>query len=64
VKEVFETAKQVTGMDIPFEIVERREGDSIELVADPTKINAVLGWQAKYNLHDIIQSAWDFERQK
>lgn len=63
VKEVFETAKQITGLDIPFEIVERREGDSIELVADPAKINAVLGWQAKYNLNDIIKSAWDFERQ-
>ena len=63
VKEVFETAKQVTGLEIPYEITERREGDSPELVADPAKINAVLKWRAQYNLNDILQSAWDFERQ-
>lgn len=62
VKEVFETAKEVTHIDIPYEIVERREGDSKELVADPTKINAVLGWRAKYGLHEIIESAWEFEK--
>ncbi|MBD3279985.1 UDP-glucose 4-epimerase GalE, partial [Candidatus Dojkabacteria bacterium] len=62
VKEVFETTKEITGLDIPYEIVERRKGDSKELVADPTKIEAVLGWKAQYNLRDIIQSAWDFEK--
>ncbi len=63
VKEVFDTAKIVTGLDIDYEILPRRAGDSQELVADPSKINAVLGWRAKFNLQDIIQSAWDFERQ-
>lgn len=64
VKEVFDTAKEVIGLDIPFEMTERRKGDSPKLVADPTKINAVLDWRAQYGLRDIIQSAWDFERQK
>lgn len=63
VKEVFEIAKQVTGLEIPYEIVDRRQGDSRELVADPTKIEALLKWKAQYQLRDIIQSAWDFERQ-
>lgn len=62
VKEVFETAKTVTGFDIPYRIVDRREGDAAELVADPTKINAVMNWKAQYNLYDIIKSAWDFAR--
>lgn len=61
VKEVFETAKEVIGKNIPYEIVKRRSGDSRELVADPTKINQELGWKAGYNLEDIIQSAWEFE---
>lgn len=64
VKEVFQTAQEVTGLEIPFEITDRREGDSEKLVADPTKIEAVLGWKAEHDLHDIIQSAWDFERQR
>ncbi len=63
VKEVFDTASLITGLEIDYEIVERREGDSAELVADPTKINSVMGWKAQYGLEDIIQSAWDYERQ-
>ena len=64
VKEVFETTKEVTGLDIPYEITERRKGDAEKLVADPAKINAVMDWKARYNLYDLIKSAWDFERQR
>lgn len=60
VKEVFETAKKVTDLDIPYEIVERREGDSERLVADPTKIETQMGWKAGYDLGEIIQSAWEY----
>ncbi len=63
VKEIFKIAQQVIGKDIPYEITERREGDSRALVADPAKIEALLKWKAQYQLRDIIQSAWDFERQ-
>lgn len=61
VKEVFEIAKKITGFDIPYEIVKRREGDSRELVADPSKIKKELGWEARFNLEEIIKSAWEFE---
>ncbi len=64
VKEVFETAKTVTGLDIPYEITKRRKGDAEKLIADPTKINAIMDWKTRYNLYDLIKSAWDFERQR
>ncbi len=64
VKEVFDTAQEVTGLNIPYEITDRRTGDAERLIADPSKINAVMGWKTHYNLYDIIKSAWDFERQK
>ncbi len=59
VKEIIETAKKVTGCDIPIEIGSRRAGDSPELFADPSKAQKELDWQAKItNIEDIISSAW------
>lgn len=61
VKEVVETVREVTGKDIPAEVVERRPGDPDTLIADSTKIREMLGWQPKYtDLKSIIQSAWDW----
>ena len=63
VREVVETTKRVTGVD--FTVVEspRREGDPPALVADPSKIKKVLGWEPKYDdLEFIIKTAWEWER--
>ncbi len=60
VKEIINSAKRITGKDIPFEIVSRRPGDPDILVADNTKAFDVLGWRNKYNLDDIINSAWNW----
>ncbi len=59
VKEVIETAREITGHPIPAEIGARRPGDPAILVADSEKLNEELGWVPKYpSLHDIISSAW------
>ncbi|MEM6915496.1 MAG: UDP-glucose 4-epimerase GalE [Verrucomicrobiota bacterium] len=61
VKEVIETAREVTGHPIPAEVSPRREGDPATLIADSTKIREELGWQPKYaDLKSIIQSAWNW----
>ncbi len=61
VKEVIETAREVTGHPIPAEVAVRRPGDPATLIAGSDKIRRDLGWQPKYaNLRDIIQSAWDW----
>ena len=59
VKEVVETARQVTGHPIPAEILTRRAGDPAKLVASSEKAKQILGWNPSYsNLEDIIASAW------
>lgn len=59
VKEVIETAREITGHPIPAEIGARRPGDPATLVASSEKIRRELGWQPKYpHLRDIIASAW------
>lgn len=61
VKEVIETARSVTGREIPAEIAPRRAGDPATLIADSTQIREELGWAPRYaDLRSIIQSAWDW----
>jgi UDP-glucose 4-epimerase len=63
VREVIETAREVTGRSIPAVDGPRRPGDPPELIAASTKIRQELGWQPGYpDLCDIVQSAWDWYR--
>ena len=59
VKQVVETARELTGHAIPAEITPRRAGDPATLVASSDKIRRELGWSPKYPaLRDIIATAW------
>jgi UDP-glucose 4-epimerase len=59
VKEVIETAREVTGHPIPSEVVARRPGDPAVLIAGSETIRRELGWQPKYpDLRSIIETAW------
>jgi UDP-glucose 4-epimerase len=63
VREVIETARQVTGHPIPVDELPRRPGDSARLVASSEKIKRELGWKPEHdNLHEIISSAWEWHR--
>ena len=59
VREVIETAEQVTGK--PIQVVEsgRRAGDPAVLIASSEKARKVLGWNPQHaDLPEIIASAW------
>lgn len=61
VKEIIETAREVTGHEIPAELAPRRAGDPAYLIADSTHARKVLGWKPKYeNARAIIESAWNW----
>ncbi|MBU4273108.1 MAG: UDP-glucose 4-epimerase GalE [Planctomycetes bacterium] len=64
VKEVIESARRVTGRDIPVEYGPRRAGDPAVLFADAGKIQRELGWSPRHtDLDAIIATAWKwFER--
>ncbi len=59
VKDVIAMVAKVINRPLEFEIVERRKGDPPQTVADVTKAKKDLGWMAKYELEEMIQSAWD-----
>ena len=59
VREVVETAREVTGRDIPVRVGARRAGDPAVLVASSEKIRRELGWKpTMQDLRVIIESAW------
>ena len=64
VREVIETARQVTGHSIPAIEGPRRPGDPAVLIASSTKISHQLGWRPRYpDLRAIISSAWDWHKE-
>ena len=65
VRQVVEAARRVTGHTIPVEELPRRPGDPASLIASSTKIEAELGWKAKFTeLDEILRSAWEWHQQR
>ena len=62
VLEILRTFMQVTGVDVPYEIVGRREGDFEQVWAKPDRANNVLGWTADTPIEEVLQSAWNWEK--
>ena len=61
VKQVIETAREVTGHPIPAQVTPRRAGDPAVLIAGSETIRKELGWIPQYpDLRSIIQSAWNW----
>ncbi len=63
VKEVIDIAREVTGCEIPVEVVERRAGDPAALEADAGLIRDQLGWRARHDLKSAIRSAWEGQQE-
>jgi UDP-glucose 4-epimerase len=61
VREVIDTAREVTGREIAIHVAPRRAGDPAVLIASSEKIRSELGWQPEFqDLGVIIQSAWNW----
>lgn len=60
VKELLGTIETVSKRPFPVEYVGRREGDSTTLVANNDKARDILGWSPKYDLTEIVESAWNW----
>jgi UDP-glucose 4-epimerase len=65
VREVIETAKEITGKEINMVECDRRPGDPPVLVGSSDKARRVLGWHPQYpNLNDILAHAWQWHQQR
>ena len=63
VKQVIDTCRRVTGLDIAYQLADRREGDPAELISDSSLARSTLGWSPKCpDLESIVRAAWNFHQ--
>lgn len=63
VKEMVDTARKVTGKEIPAQIGKRRPGDPSILIASSEKAKRILNWQPTHtSIEKIISDAWNWHK--
>ena len=60
VLDILRKTEEITGKKLKIEFAGRREGDPAILVASYEKIKRELGFEFRYNIDDIISSAWNW----
>jgi len=62
VLEVIKSFEKVSGQKLNYRIVGRREGDIIQVWANPDYSNEELGWKAEKGIDEMTLSAWKWEQ--
>ncbi|CAD6502294.1 BgTH12-02532 [Blumeria graminis f. sp. triticale] len=58
VLEMINAFSKVVGRSLKYEVVARREGDVLDLTANPARANQELGWKTECSLEDICEDLW------
>lgn len=61
VLEVVRAFEAVSGLHIPYRIVDRRLGDIAQCYADPSRAERELGWKAQRSIADMCRDAWNWQ---
>lgn len=62
VLEAVRAFEEANGVPVKYRIAARRQGDVASMYADPTHAREVLGWSAKKGIHEMMTSAWRWQR--
>lgn len=63
VLEIIDKFHKISGRPVPYQIAPRRPGDIATCYADVRKANEILRWQCHYELEEMIEHAWNWQRQ-
>ncbi|KAI1395422.1 UDP-glucose 4-epimerase [Hypoxylon fuscum] len=58
VYEIINAFKKVVGKDLPYEVVPRRQGDVLDLTANPTRANTELQWKTELTMEKACEDLW------
>ena len=61
VLDVIHAFEKACGHTIPYQIKPRREGDIATCYSKCDKAKDELGWEAQYNLDDMVSSSWKWQ---
>jgi UDP-glucose 4-epimerase len=61
VMEAIQSFEQVTGTKLNYILSDRRSGDVPAIYSDSSKAYKLLKWIPKYDIDDIMRTAYDFE---
>ena len=61
VLEVINTFAKVNQINVPYKIGPRRLGDVVQVWAETSKVEQVLGWKAQRNLSTMMKDAWNWQ---
>lgn len=64
VLEVVKAFEKACDRSVPYELVDRREGDIAANWCDPARAERLLGWKASRTIDDMCRDAWNFESNK
>ncbi len=62
VLEVIQTFERVNQVAVPHTIGPRRAGDVVQVWAETTKVESILGWKAKRDLAEMLKDAWNWQK--
>ena len=63
VLEVLSTFEKICGRKIPFDIVDRREGDVACCYAAPGLAKQLINWEAEFGIYEMCEHAWKWQKQ-
>ena len=61
VLELIKVFEKISAQSLNYYIAPRRPGDVIAIYANMDKAKNLLGWNTKYTLEDMLQTAWNWE---
>lgn len=61
VLEIIKAFEKITGIEVPYKFMPRRNGDIAECWSDSSKANIELGWKAKRGITEMIRDAWNWQ---
>jgi UDP-glucose 4-epimerase len=62
VLEAIRSFEKVSGLKLDYKVGGRRAGDVVAVYANNDLAKSELGWSPKYNLDDMMQSAWKWQQ--
>lgn len=62
VLEVIHAFERVNNLKVNYEVVNRRPGDVVQIYADTSKANKILGWKTTRTLDQMMASSWKWQQ--